>query len=164
MNYHGKKSLSTVLKISLDVLVLVGVVLFIILSKDTIFSQEFKTTSFKKYFIYSLFIIGSLSLLSIAYNLRKILNSLIGSNPFIWNNVKRLKRISIGCFIIAGEYIINLFVNLDYENFSIIYIDERGIHTDMEFFIFLFAGAFILILSKVFKEAVIAKEENDLTI
>jgi hypothetical protein len=57
-----------------------------------------------------------------------------------------------------------MFINKQYVNFTLVAIDNKGIHTDLEFLIFFFAACFIFVLSQVFKQAVEFKEENDLTI
>lgn len=162
MNYYGKKSLTSMLKIILNILLIIGIGLFIYLSINLLSKQENYTLS--KYIVFSLFTIGSISLMFIILNLRKILDSLIYENPFIIDNVKRLKKIAIECFIITFCYIINFIINLNYKNFDFVSIDAKGIHTDMEFLIFLFSGCFILVLSNIFEHAVKVKEENDLTI
>ncbi|AKL94185.1 hypothetical protein CACET_c06750 [Clostridium aceticum] len=164
MKYYGKKSLSSFLKIVLDVLLLIGVVLFVSVSKNTLFTGAFKEATSIMTFVYFLFLIGSTSLIAIVYSLRKITKTLVTRDPFVWENVKSLKNIWIGSFIIAVCYFINFFINPNYKDLQIIYIDAKGIHTDFEFFIFFFAGLFILVLEKVFKMAVQFKEENDLTI
>lgn len=162
MNYYGKNSLTSMLKIILNILLIIGFGLFIYLSITLLSKQKDYTLS--KYIVFSLFTIGSISLMFIILNLRKILDSLIYENPFIIDNVKRLKKIAIECFIITFCYIINFLINLNYKNFEFVSIDPKGIHTDMEFLIFLFSGCFILVLSNIFKHAVKVKEENDLTI
>ncbi|SNS96632.1 Protein of unknown function [Anaerovirgula multivorans] len=164
MKYYGKNSLSSFLKVVLDVLLLIGLGLFIFISKDTLFTTSFKEATPILAFVYGLFLIGGTSLIYIVYNLRKITKTLITREPFVWDNVRSLKKIWIGSFIIAICYFINFFINPSYKSFEIIYIDAKGIHTDFEFFIFFFAGVFILVLEKVFKSAVEYKEENDLTI
>lgn len=164
MKYYGKGSLSSFLKIVLDVLLLIGTVLFIVISKNTLKIGLFKEAASVLVFVYSLFFIGSISLIFIVYNLRKITKTLTTRDPFINENVRCLKNIWKGSFIISVCYFINFFINPSYKNFQIIYIDAKGIHTDLEFFIFFFAGLFIVILEKVFKAAVEYKEENDLTI
>ncbi|MCT4563633.1 MAG: DUF2975 domain-containing protein [Maledivibacter sp.] len=164
MKYYGKGSLSGLLKITLDSLLLIGVIMFVLISKNTLFSENLIISTPKRIFIYLLFLTGSISLIFIVYNLRKIVKSLVNINPFVRENVKILRHISIECFIITVCYLLNLIMNPIYGDFQLIYIDSRGIHTDMEFFIFFFAGCFILILSKVFQQAVETKEENDFTI
>lgn len=164
MKYYGKGSLSSFLKIVLDILLIIGVVLFIFISKNTLLSESFKESGTILVFVYVLFIIGSMSLIFIVYNVRKMINTLITRDPFVRENVLSLKNIWIGSFIIAICYFINFFINPNFKDFQLIYIDSKGIHTDLEFFIFFFAGLFILILEKVFNVAVQYKEENDLTI
>lgn len=164
MKYYGKSSLSNYLKIILDSLLLIGVVMFVVISKNTLFSNNLAVSTPRKIFIYSLFLVGSIALICIVNNLRKIVKSLVNVTPFVRENVTRLRNISIECFIITACYLLNLIMNPLYGDFQLIYIDSRGIHTDMEFFIFFFAGCFILVLSKVFQQAVETKEENDFTI
>ncbi len=162
MNYYGKNSLTALLKIVLNILLIIGIGLFVYLSVNLLSNQGNYTLS--KYIVFSLFTIGSISLMFIILNLRKILDSLIHENPFIIDNVKRLKKIAFECFIITFCYITNFIINLNYKDFEFVSIDAKGIHTDMEFLIFLFSGCFILVLSNIFEHAVLVKEENDLTI
>ena len=163
MKYYGKGSLSSFLKIVLDVLLVIGLGLFLFISKKTLLSGSQENTPILG-FVYVLFVIGSMSLIFIVYNLRKMFKTLITRDPFVRENVRNLKNIWIGSFIISTCYFINFFINPNLKDFEIIYIDSKGIHTDLEFFIFFFAGLFILVLEKVFKVAVEYKEENDLTI
>ncbi|PAB59030.1 DUF2975 domain-containing protein [Anaeromicrobium sediminis] len=164
MKYYGKKSLASALKLVLNFLLIIGVCMFVYISKNVMSSNDLQISIFRKIGIYGLFFIGSISLILIVYNLKKIVDSLVDINPFIRGNVKRLNSIALECFIITGCYLINFVINPKYVEFNLITVDMKGIHTDMEFFIFLFAGCFILILSKVFEQAVEVKEDNDLTI
>lgn len=164
MKYYGKESLSSFLKIILDVLLIVGIGLFIWISINTLVKDFNSINLSKKIVIYSLFLIGSTALMTILYNLRKIMDSVIKVEPFVRQNVKSLTIISISSFIIAFCYLINFCINVKYGSYHFIFIDKAGIHTDMEFLIFFFAGCFILVLAKVFQKAVEVKEENDLTI
>lgn len=164
MRYYGKGSLSSFLKIVLDILLLIGAVLFIFISKNTLYSGSFKENTSILTYVYVLFIIGSMSLIFIVFNVRKMIKTLIKRDPFVRENVTNLRNIWIGSFIISVCYFINFFINPNYKDFQMIYIDAKGIHTDLEFFIFFFAGLFILVLENVFKVAVKYKEENDLTI
>jgi len=164
MKYYGKGSISSCLKIVLDILLLIGVVLFIVISKNTLFGGASREITPALVLVYILFFIGSTSLIFIVYSLRKMIDTLVTKDPFVRENVKNLRNVWIGSFIIAICYFINYFINPNYKSFEIISIDAKGIHTDLEFFIFFFAGLFILVLEKVFKAAVEYKEENDLTI
>lgn len=164
MNYYGKNSLTAFLKIMLNFLLLIGFIMFFYLSKNVLSSNTLNISLMRKSIIYCLFLVGSTSLFLIIFHLRSILDSLLKVNPFIKENVKKLKYIFLECFIITFCYLLNFFVNPKYVEFDLITIDIKGVHTDMEFFIFFFAGCFILVLSKVFEQAVLVKEENDFTI
>lgn len=171
MKYYGKKSLASFLKIPVNLLLISGIIAYAIIAivnypqllKET-FAKADTLLKVKGAITYILFIIGGIAAISIVFNLRKIVNSLVEINPFIKQNVVSLKRIAVGCFIICGCYIINIFINNQYKNFSVIHIDLKGIHTDAEFLIFFFLGCFIMILANVFSHAVEVKEENDFTI
>lgn len=164
MKYYGEGSLSSFLKVVLDILLLIGIVLFFLISYNTLFEGPSKDITPILIFVYALFIVGSMSLIFIVYNLRKMIRTLITKDPFVRENVKSLRNIWMGSFIISACYFINYFINPNFKDFQIIYIDTKGIHTDLEFFIFFFAGIFIVVLEKVFQAAVEYKEENDLTI
>jgi len=162
MKYYGKSSLSLFLKILLDILGIGGFILFLFILKDTLK----KDLSFSPAAVVTclLFVIGSLALFAILFYLRKIVISLIKVTPFVIENVKSLKRMSICCFIISACYVINFVINNKLKDFQLINIDSKGVHTDVEFLVFFFAGCFILILSQVFKQAIEYKEDNDFTI
>lgn len=162
MKYYGKMSLSSVLRISLDILMVGGLVLWVITFVKYILDTGHLDLSLT--ITYTLFVVGGIASLAILYYLRKIVCTLIKVTPFVSDNVRSMERISICCFIITSNYIINFFCNRQYTDFDIITYDYTGIHTDFEAVIFFFAGCFILILSKVFQQAVQVKEENDLTI
>jgi hypothetical protein len=164
MKYYGKHSLASILKIAMDILLILGPLVFIFVLVLSIHNGEGDFANLRNVFTGLLYITGGSSLLAILYNLRNIIASLINSTPFIMKNVHRLRNIAISCFLVSSSYILNFFVNQQFKNFKFISIDSSGIHTDIEFLIFFFTGCFILILSKVFKQAVEVKEENDFTI
>jgi len=164
MRYYGNRSLSSILKKVLDVMLLFGIILFLLIGKNT-FTQGFQGESgYLLIWVYVLFLVGSTTLIYVVFQLRKIVQSLIGNDPFTQENVHSLRRVWQGSFIIATCYFINFFINASFKNFRLIYLDVNGIHTDFEFFIFFFAGIFLLILEKVFHKAVAYKEDHDLTI
>lgn len=163
MDDKKKMSLPIVLKLVLDVLILGGIILYIY-SVGSSIKNTANLWEIKVIITYLLCFAGGISIFGILFKLREIIKSLIKRTPFILSNVRSLKLISIFCFIIAGTYIINFFVNGQYRAFEFIAIDLSGVHTDFEFIIFLFAGCFIFVLSQVFKQAIEYKEENDLTI
>jgi len=164
MKYYGKMSLASFLKISLDIMLVIGIVIYFILSKGILMKKGINMEQGRFIITFILFSIGGISVILILFNLRKVVSSLINVTPFVKDNVLCLKRISLLSFIISICYAINFVINGQYKNFNIAYIDSSGIHTDIEFLIFFFAGCFILILSEVFKQAVEAKEENEFTI
>ncbi|MCY6484709.1 DUF2975 domain-containing protein [Clostridium aestuarii] len=164
MKYYGKCSMASFLKIMLDVLIVVGIGMIIVIAKNAFTSKGINVSITLKIFLSVLFSIGGICLIHILFNLKKIVNSLVAVNPFVRSNAKSLKTISIECFIIAGCYLLNFFINPNWGKLKLVVIDVKGIHTDFAFFIFFFAGCFILILSKVFEQAVEVKEENELTI
>jgi hypothetical protein len=164
MKYYGKKSMSSALSLSIYLLYIIGTVMYIALIWDTFFNQHVALSTSKIIITGILFTTGSLCLFNILFNLNSILKTLVNSDPFIIKNVTRLKNISWCCFIISISYLINFFVNNQYLSFKLVDFDLTGIHTDMEFVIFFFAGCFVLILAEVFKKAVDFKEENDFTI
>ena len=164
MKYYGKKSMSSILSFSIYLLYIIGALMYIALIRQTFFTGHTALPSIKMAATTVLFTAGSASLFVILINLNGILKTLVNSDPFISKNVTRLKNIAICCFTISITYVINFFVNNQYISFSFIDFDLTGIHTDMEFIIFFFAGCFVLVLAEVFKKAVSFKEENDFTI
>ncbi|MCB2296033.1 DUF2975 domain-containing protein [Clostridium algoriphilum] len=164
MKYYGKTSLSSLLKLMLDVLIIIGFIIYLLILRKALVIDQVNLLNFRNIITCILFVLGGFALLCIMYYLRCIMNSLVKVTPFIWENVKSLRNVSISCFIITGCYVFNFFINNQYINFKLIEIDTKGIHTDIEFIIFFFAGCFTLILSKAFKQAIEVKEENDFTI
>lgn len=158
------KTMALFLNVILIFLIIFGAILVLSIAAVTAAASYGKVNSFSLIFNCILFLTGSFSLMYILYNLKKILESVIKVTPFIMSNVQSLKKIAVSCFIISGTYVLNFFFNCQYKNFDFISIDSTGIHTDMEFLIFFFAGCFMLILAQVYKQAVEVKEENDFTI
>lgn len=164
MKYYGKRSMASALRIILDLVLIIGIIATFLIFKSTFFGEVSDISTAQKILLGILLVVGISCVFLIVINLIKVLSSLVNSNPFIIENVKILKKVSVECFIIALCYIINFLVNSNIKEFEFIYVDGKGVHTDMEFIIFIFAGCFILILSKVFQQAVNYKEENDFTI
>lgn len=97
-----------------------------------------------------LYLTGVLALIAVN-ELRRIFKTLNRRDPFRTDNVKSFKRLSICCFAIAFLYGIKILL---FNSFLTIIL----------FMVFIIGGFFLLILSEVFRQAVIVKEENDLTI
>ena len=164
MKYYGKTSLSSLLKLMLDGLIIIGFIVYLLILKKALVTEQVNLLNLSNIVTCILFVLGGFALLCIMYHLRCIMNSLVKATPFVRKNVESLRNVSISCFIISACYVLNFFINNQYLNFKLIEIDGKGIHTDIEFIIFFFAGCFTLILSKVFKQAIEVKEENDFTI
>ena len=150
------------LSIILSIILFFGVILTGLTYYKTFSENSVK--NFEGIILISLLTIGVICTFTVIIELKRVIKTLVLENPFTWKNIKSLRRITLSCFIIAGCYLINFLVNVGKDSYSIIYIDTKGIHTDAEIFIFLLAGCFVGILSKVFEQAVKYKKDNDLTI
>lgn len=164
MKYYGERSMVGMLKLILNLTLVAGVIAAASILYSTGVNLKSQIDPWDKGIIMLLLCIGIICVFLIVIQLKRVINTLIEANPFVMGNVKNLRKISVECFIVAGCYLVNFLINLNFKEFKFIYVDSNGIHTDMEFIIFIFAGCFILILSKVFEQAVEYKEENDFTV
>lgn len=89
--------------------------------------------------------------LAILNELRKIFNTFNRRDPFLMENVKSLRNMALSAFAISALYIVKVIL---FNSFLTIILAM----------VFIIAGFFGLILAEVFRQAVIVKEENDLTI
>lgn len=149
----GTKKLSSFVKLFLDLVFAGGIFLYISLpfTLKWYFNLLSNTSGENYYFMMGFLYISGLFCLSIVYELRKIFKTLTAMNPFIMENVKSLKSMAISGFAVAVCYIVKV-------------IFYNTILTMIVTMIFIIAGLFAFILSEVFRQAVIFKEENDLTI
>ena len=97
-----------------------------------------------------LYLTGILAL-AILHELRRIFGTLNRRDPFLMQNVKSLKHMAFSAFSISALYIAKI-------------IFFNSFLTIIMAMVFVIAGFFGLILAEVFRQAVIVKEENDLTI
>lgn len=164
MNLKDEKFLSKILSAVLSLSIVAGITLTIGVFYTTFYKRKIEDIVINEGVVMILLAVGISSLFYIVFQLRGIIKTLIIGDPFVRSNAIGFKKISIASLIIALCYLINLFINSNLKEFKFIYVDNMGIHTDMEVFIFLFASAFIFVLAKVFDKAVTFKEENDLTI
>ena len=81
----------------------------------------------------------------------KIFKSVNQNNPFVRENVKAFRRIAIYLFVIAAMFIVKIFM-------------LNTLMTMLGAFGFVVVGLLMLVLSDVFHQAVVYKEDNDLTI
>ncbi|NLK87497.1 MAG: DUF2975 domain-containing protein [Clostridiaceae bacterium] len=108
------------------------------------------TTELYAFLLPFLYVTGILAAI-IVFELRKIFITLNRMDPFRMDNVKSFRTIAICCFIIAAAYVVKIFM---FNSFLTIIL----------FMVFVIGGFMLLILSEVFRQAVIVKQENDLTI
>jgi len=147
-----KKGLTGFVKLFLDALFIGG--LMILISLPYSLKLCFELNIFHNenyYFALGLLIVTGIMALSILFNMKRIFKSLNKKDPFNMGNVKCLKIISYMCYLISVCYVVKI----------IFYISFLTVIIAMMFII---AGLFCTILAEVFRQAVIFKEENDLTI
>lgn len=89
--------------------------------------------------------------LMIIFELRKIFRSVLTGNPFVTENVTSLRKMSYYGIVIALISIIRLFVVVTPATVVVIIV-------------FTIASLFSTVLSQVFHQAILYKDENDLTI
>ena len=151
MKVTGKNSLSNFIEICLKLIFIIGIIIYISLPiLLNIYVEIFNTVLNKIPALIILYLSGIPALI-IVYEFIKIFNKLKKDIPFIEENVKALKVISICSLIISIEYIIGMFFIVSI--FEIILIAV---------FIIIWLGAYIL--SELLRKAIEYKEENDLTI
>lgn len=102
------------------------------------------------YFLGVLYMSGLLALI-VLYELRLIFNSCVMDTPFIYRNVKSLKRIGLSALIIGVIFITKMYFFPTFLTLIVI-------------FVFALAALFCFVLADVFEEAVNHKNEIDLTI
>ena len=90
--------------------------------------------------------------LCILWQLKLMLKTLLGGNPFVAQNVTCLRICAVSSFLIAIIFVIKLLLLLPTPSSFLIVI------------IFSLLGLFCLTLKDVFKQAIAYKEENDWTV
>ncbi len=105
--------------------------------------------------LYTIFftILGILCLL-IVHQVTKVFKSISLGNPFVTENEIALKKIAVLCEIIA----IILFIK------TLLYINTLLLTSILIMAVFVIAGLCAYVFSQLFKQSVIIKEENDMTI
>lgn len=153
MKVLDEKGLSGILKRVLELIMLGGalIIAFLPVLLKRYLSSLYLGTDEEYWFLLPfLYITGFLAMV-ILYNLRRILKTLGRKSPFIEDNVKSLKHIAYSAFAVAFLYILKIIF---FNSFLTIILTM----------VFVIAGLFCIVLAEVFHQAVIVKEENDLTI
>ncbi|MDF2910509.1 MAG: hypothetical protein K0Q56_1390 [Sporolactobacillus laevolacticus] len=148
-----EKGLSGLVKHMLDLLFIGGIGIFLSLpwSVKWYMSQLYEETSRNYWFLLIFLYVTGFFALQIVYEIRRIFKTLNRRNPFMMDNVNSLKRIAIASFLISIAYLVKVVC---FNSFLTIVLAM----------VFIIAGFFSIILSEVFHQAVMVKEENDLTI
>lgn len=151
MNVTGKNSLSNFIEICLKIVLVLGIIIYIalpfLLNK---YVELFNPTLNYSAVLVILYTSGIPAII-IVYQFIKIFDSLKKDNPFIQENVKCFKMVSVCSLIISIIYIIGIFFIFSF--FEIIAIA-----------IFIIAWLGTYVLSELLRKAIEYKEENDLTI
>lgn len=87
----------------------------------------------------------------IVYRLKCMFKTLSAGNPFVWENVKSFKKIAIACGIISLIYIIKCVFLFTFG--TLLVVVAFGV-----------LGLFCMTLRDLFKQAILYKEENELTV
>ena len=148
----NERQTDTVSKYLLDVLFYAGIVVTVTLplgirfygKYDSYFGQHWLRLTI-------LFGISGIFALILLQELRKMFKTVLNGDCFIRENVQSLKRMGICSFCIAAVTALRLFL----------YLTPAVLITVL---VFVIAGLFSLVLSRVFDTAVTYKLENDLTI
>lgn len=162
MKILGKKSLSTVIKIFLWILLTICLIV-VILGGVVVISEFnfFNTTNTLRTLI--VLYLSSIPAAILISQFIGIFRSLENNDIFDKQNLKRLRVSYISSIIMGLMYLINsimLFFISEDENWVIVYILLTYIIT----LVFLIFGVGLIVLSEIYKRAIKYKEENDLTI
>lgn len=148
-----QRGFSGLVKYILDLIFIggIGILLSLPISIQWYLGLMYTRTSENYYFLLGfLFVTGILALVVVNES-RRLLKNINKRNPFIRDNVKSLNWIAVSCLLIAACYVIKIIF---FNSFLTIIITM----------VFIITGFFSIILAEVFLQAVIVKEENDLTI
>jgi hypothetical protein len=153
MKILGENGLSGIVKRFIDLIFFGGIAIVLGLPLILQWYMDWlagSTSELYAFLLPFLYVTGILALI-IVNELRKIFKTLNRMDPFRMDNVKSFKLISVCCFSIAFLYLVKIFF---FNSFLTIIL----------MMVFIIGGFFLLIIAEVFRQAVIVKEENDLTI
>lgn len=152
MKVTGNKSLSSFIKLFLQIILIMGSAIYVLL--PILLRAYIYYINPELNYIYALILlyISGIPAIIIVNEFIHMFGSLKKDNPFIKENVQSLRRISICSFIIAIEYAIGIFVVTN----SIFGIIVVGV------FVIAWLGSYVL--AELWQKAIYYKEENDLTI
>ena len=149
----GKRSISNMLKIGLQIVAVIGILVMIFLPFILNIYQKIWNIELGNLYIPLLCImyLSGVPAVILVYQFIRLFDSLKKDMPFVRENINYLKNASTCSLIIAIEYIIGIFL-------------FKSIFVAIVIGVFLIAWLGLYILAELFKQAVAYKEENDLTI
>lgn len=162
MKVLGEKSLSTVIKIFLCILLIICLIVVILGGIVVISDFSFFNTSNTLRSLIILYL-SSIPAAILIKQFIGIFKSLEKNNVFDKENLKRLRISYISSIVMGLMYLVNsiiLFFSPEDENWVIVYMLLTYIIT----LVFLIFGVGLIVLSEIYKRAIKYKEENDLTI
>ena len=162
MKILGKKSLSTVIKVFLWILLTICLIVVILGGIVVINDFNFFNSSNTLRSLIILYL-SSIPAAILITQFIGIFKSLENNDVFDKENLKRLRISYISSIVMGLMYLINsimLFFSPEDENWVIIYMLLTYIIT----LVFLIFGVGLIVLSEIYKRAIKYKEENDLTI
>lgn len=149
----GKRSISNMLKIGLQIVAVIGILVMIFLPFILNIYQKIWNIELGNLYIPLLGImyLSGVPAVILVYQFIRLFDSLKKDMPFVRENINYLKNASTCSLIIVIEYIIGIFL-------------FKSIFVAIVIGVFLIAWLGLYILAELFKQAVAYKEENDLTI
>ena len=162
MKILGKKSLSSIIKIFLWILLIICLLVVLIGGIVVINDFNFFNSSNTLRSLIILYL-SSIPAAILITQFIGIFKSLENNDVFDKENLKRLRISYISSIVMGLMYLINsimLFFSPEDENWVIIYMLLTYIIT----LVFLIFGIGLIVLSEIYKRAIKYKEENDLTI
>ncbi len=152
MKVTGKKSISTLIKIFLQILICIGITILVLLPLLLKNYIQYINPILDYYPALILLYVSGIPAIIIVNEFIKLFGSLKEDSPFIVSNVKALKVSSICSLIIAMEYGMGMFLVTN-SIFGIIIVG-----------VFIIAWLGLYILAELLQKAIEYKEENELTI
>lgn len=142
-----RSMINKVTKPVVDVFFFIGIVCVIcvpFLTNRLWYDYDFQKLTFMKAVLFT----SGICAVFILYNLRIMLKTLTGGNPFVKDNIACFNRMALAALMIALIYAIKCFVIFSFATVVIVCV-------------FAMAALFCLTLKEVFCRAVEYKEEND---
>lgn len=139
-------------KIVVDIMFFVGIAACCLLPFGINMASRFLMIMDKPFWVrYICLLTPGIAAVFIMWQLKVLFKTLLGGNPFVIENIAAFRRIAMSCFVAGVVY---LAVCIVYPTIGIAIVVA----------VCAVAGLFCLTLKDVFKQAMIYKEENDLTV